>query len=321
MNDSNQRTLGGYRSWLNRARRTTTALQYHGTATKFVEFCGKPVNDIDMIDITTFLDKLDTQYAATSVSTYANQLKTFLRFIDKDSLAIRMPVQKHPIVNPEEEIKSIPWIPEDVIQLLIDSASNARNMAILQMGYHFAFRVNEVPLLKRDWVNNKERILKIYRLKTSYPWMDLPFDHTDTDINDTYQSLQGYLLTERQDKISSLFVANIYHNNRNFINGQWSESIDWHTIEQIFHKTMKKAAATGGRKAREIQKLIDKKVGFHMLRHSKATDIIIHQYNHGGRLSILVVAKWLGHKNINNSMRYVHIAAKHLGKKDLGEVL
>ena len=314
MNDSNGRTLAGYQSWLKRARRTTTALQYHGTATKFVAFCDKPVNDIDMIDITTFLDKLDTQYAKASVSTYANQLKSFLRFIEKDSLAIRMPVQKHPIVDPDEEAKSIPWMTEDVIQLLIDSAATPKDSAVLQMGYHFAFRVNEVPLLQRKWVNNKERVLKIYRLKTSYPWMDLPFDHTDTDINDTYQNLQGYLITNRQDRDNALFLGDRYHT-------QHTDKIHYGTLEKIFHKTMKKAAAEGGKKAKEIQKLIDRKVGFHTLRHSKATDIILHQYDHGGRLSILVVAKWLGHKNINNSMRYVHIAAKHLGKKDLGDVL
>lgn len=313
MNDTNQRTLVGYQSWLKRARRTSTAVRYHVTATKFVEFCDKPVNDIDMIDITTFLDKLDTQYAGSSVSTYVNHLKTFLRFIEKDSLAIRMPVQKHPIVDPNEEIKSISWIPEDVVQLLIDSASTPRDSAVLQMGYHFALRVNEVPLLQRDWVNNKEHILKIYRLKTSYPWMDLPFDHAETDISDTYQRLQGYLINQRHDRNQSLFLADTYHH-------KTKDKIDYRTIEQTFHRVMKRAAEGGGKKAKEIQKLIDKKVGFHMLRHSKATDIILHQYDHGGRLSILVVAKWLGHKNINNTMRYVHIAAKHLGKKDLGEV-
>jgi len=54
------------------------------------------------------------------------------------------------------------------------------------------------------------------------------------------------------------------------------------------------------------------KYSFHVLRHSRCTNIAINELREKGTVDIVSLAKFMGHLNINTTMMYIHIASKYL---------
>lgn len=297
--------LAAYRIWLQNKLTAQTARQYYATVEKMVLHLGRPVKDINLTDVTLYVDELYKHYTNESVVKYADRIRSFLRFIEKDSIAYKLPVRKT-IVSPEDpdSLDIIEFFPEEKIKVLLSVARHPAELAALQMAYHFAMRVNEVPLLKTSWINLDERTMKIYRLKSKVPWQDLPFDHEDTDIHDTFGVVRSWLIF-RNDRTSDHLILPVKYTP--------NQTISFNALEQFFHRTVQQAAKVDS----FFQKVIEQKASFHILRHSKGTNMIIHQLKTGNGVSLLKVTKWLHHASYDTTLRYIHLAARYLGMPDI----
>lgn len=297
--------LDAYRIWLRNKMTPKTADQYYHTVSKMVSSIGKSTADITLNDVTVYIDGLYNAYPHVTVAKYADRIRSFLRFIEKDSIAYKMPVRKQ-VVSPDapDSLDTIQFLPEDKIVRLLQHATSPAELAALQLGYHFAMRVNEVPLLKTSWINGSDRTLKIYRLKSKSPWQELPFDHDETDIHDTYGVIQSYLVY-RSDRPSEYLVQPVNKSGR--------DMISFNALEQFFHRAVRRAAATD----QFFAKLEEQGAAFHILRHSKTTNMIIHQMQNANSISLVKVTKWAHHSDYNTTLRYIHLAARYLGLQDI----
>jgi integrase len=308
--------LDAYKVWLETSKAKTTAEQYYGTVRDFVESLDKLVKDIDIIDVTKYSQKVYRELSHDSADRYVDRIRSFLQFVDKDSLAFKMPKQKLRIdPNSDDTLDEELFIPEEQMQILLQYAAYPADMAALQLGYHFAMRVGEVALLHRDWFDYEQKILKLYRLKSRSPWQSLPFDHGSTSIHDTYGVLRSYLVHRGNDDNKYMIIPD-KKRPEDGISGKMIP-ITSTTLERMLQRAIERAA----KDRLFFKKLVDQKVSFHILRHSKATNMIIYRMQHDQNPSLIAVAKWLNHANYNTTMRYVHLAAKYLGRPEIESYL
>ena len=152
-----------------------------------------------------------------------------------------------------------------------------RPFPVLTVAYDLALRVGEVPLLRRDRYNMETGEIEVTRLKhkgrpNKYILVLRPFAR---DILNKYLRF----MPRRSIYIFPMSTRN---------------------VQYIF----KRALVLAGYNPRDYT--------FHLLRHSRLTNIAIKELREKGHVDLLRLSKFAGHLRPETTLRYVHLAAEYL---------
>jgi len=164
---------------------------------------------------------------------------------------------------------TIHFLTQDELRRLLAVLEGPRDVALFYVGYLYGVRASEIGLLERTHVDLKNESISIPRLNQDEMMM--------YDLNPKMVYLLQTLLDSRNDEKPILFP--------NKMGGPISR--------RMLDYLMK---AYG-----EAARLPDEKRHFHALRHTTA----VHLLQATG--DIWFVQKWLGHKNIQNTMVYTEL--------------
>lgn len=312
--------------YLNAAKHFLDFVIAHSPTTKNVSLLDR----IDLQMCTAYIKYLlhDAQQKPSTVNTTANRLKLFLRYFNKTREADLMPIppMSDTFASPsksqqqqQQQQQPILFFPEEVIKDIIDKAPTQLDIALVQTMYFFALRRAEVPLLKRGWINHDKKTMKIYRVKTRYPWQILPFSEPYSTITDTYGVLTYYMESSLAmfETPSSIDITNLPVF-ITFMAGRRKgllEPLSIRTVNYRVELTLKYAVKAGCRGSDMIEKMLkqERDISTHIFRHSRATNMIIRMIEKGEPVSLFRVQSWLGHKMQQHTTRYIHLAASYLG--------
>ena len=299
---------------------------YIAVAKDFLSFLGRNNGDssnattINLATTSSYIHYLiyERGLKPSSAVTTANRLKVFLRFLGHNQVADQLPLPSQtPGVGDVDEEEPVIFLPEETIDYIIkNGALDYFDLTLIQMMYFFALRKGEAILLRRSWIDHNEKSLKIYRLKTKYPWQRLPFTEPHTTIQDTYGVLLYYLNEYKADSNSGdapIFLLPTKGLRRDNLTPVSSRTIDYR-VRRVFEYLVRNPN-TPVKHRTLIEKVLvqDRNIMTHIFRHSRATNMILNMIEEKKPVSLYLVQQWLGHKMQQHTSRYVHIAAKYLG--------
>lgn len=181
------------------------------------------------------------------------------------------------IVAPEYPEPLPAWFSIKEIQKLFDSYENLRDECICRLGYFCALRVHEVRLVDREHVDLSNGLLRVYG-KGKRQQVSIPLNSN---------------ITRR--KLRSIFEENNLTTGAIFTTHHGRICLD--RLEKTFHKALDKT------------KIKKEGATFHSLRHSRITHLLMEGWN------LYELKEFARHKNINTTVRYLHIYPQHLMKK------
>lgn len=234
----------------------------------FLEYCNRPVEQLDEHDIRDFLLYLinDKKVSPQTVNTYSAAIRfLFAVTFNRTLNYLQIPRQKKHKTLPEvltrEEVHSI-----------IDSCKNIKHKAMLMVVYSSGLRVSEAAALKIQHVDSQNMRLFVECGKGGKDRYTLLSDACLTALREYWKSYrpnhsEGWLF---------LGTYNVYH-------------ITSDAIENAFNKAVKRTNIT-------------KNVSVHSLRHAFAT----HLLEDGATL--LQIKELLGHASIQSTTIYLHLA-------------
>lgn len=302
---------------------------------------------INLQTLTAYMKHLlqDRKQQVSTVNTTATRLRLFLRYMGKDREAELLPVPS-PAVSASTSASTdttaatttILFLPEDVIiDILSNHIRTDFDLALIQTMYFFALRRAEVPLLMRDWIDHEKKTLKIYRVKTRYPWQILPFTEPYSEMKDTYGVLMSYIISTSSsigvstsedggssssnssngdgDGNSSMKNLPIFLLGRTGLRKDSLVPVSIRTVDYRVVQALKYAVRSGCKNADMIERMLNQKrdISTHIFRHSRATNMIIRMIEKNEPVSLFRVQSWLGHKMQQHTTRYIHLAAAYLG--------
>lgn len=165
------------------------------------------------------------------------------------------------------QIQPVDILSKEDIQILLESAENTRDKAVLASLYYLGLRAGESAELLLEDVNLKESRILIRKSKTGYQ-REVPVHSRVLEIFEDY-------LKER------------IHKGDCFLQGQ-KGNLTVSGIEFIVERIAEKSS-------------IQKKIYPHLLRHSIAT----HLLKNGMELE--KVSRFLGHRSLESTQRYTHL--------------
>lgn len=298
----------------------------------FLSSSGLGSKDINLQTCTSYINYLinERKFKISSASTTANRLKTFIRFAGYDRVADLLPIPRPSSSEGEEEgfgssISSLSssskeepviFLPEDTIIYLIHNCTyDYFDIALIQTMYFFALRRGEAILLRRDWIDHNDKTMKIYRLKTNYPYQRLPFTEPYTEITDTYGVLRYYINEYPANSSDAPLFILPKHGQRT---NEYSK-LTMNTLNYRVGRMFSRALRTKDIPEKHytlIKHVLEQErdISTHIFRHSRATNMILKMIERGEPVSLFRVQQWLGHKMQQHTTRYIHLAAKYLGK-------
>ena len=148
---------------------------------------------------------------------------------------------------------------------------------VLTVAYDLALRIGEVQLLRRDRYNRETGEIEVYRLKhkgapNAYILKLRPFAR---------DALNRYLHARPIGGVRLFDVS-----------------------AAALRKRFKVALARAGYDPSEYS--------FHLLRHSRLTNIAIEELRSKGHVDLVSLAKFAGHLNPATTIRYIHLAERYL---------
>jgi len=149
---------------------------------------------------------------------------------------------------------------------------------ILRVAYELALRVSELLMLRRSEYNRETGEIAVYREKHK----GKPNRYLLKLSDETRRLLNMYL------------DANSCSDDRVFC-------ISRRAIQARFKRALKRAG------------LDPSKYTFHVLRHSRCTNLVIKMLRERGTVDLVTLAKFMGHLSPATTMQYIHIATKALG--------
>jgi site-specific recombinase XerD len=149
---------------------------------------------------------------------------------------------------------------------------------VLRVAYELALRVSELLLLRRDEYNPETGTIAVYRLKHK----GKPNRYILQLSDETRVLLNDYL------------ESNQCPDGRVFCMSRKA-------VQARFRNALAKAG------------LDPRRYTFHVLRHSRCTNLVIRMLRERGTVDLLVLSKFMGHLSPSTTMSYVHIATKALG--------
>jgi len=152
------------------------------------------------------------------------------------------------------------------------------NDPILRVAYELALRVSELLMLKRSEYNRETGEIAVYREKHK----GKPNRYLLKLSDETRRLLNSYIDTHPcpDDRIFC---------------------ISRRAIQARFKRALKRAG------------LDPNKYTFHVLRHSRCTNLVIKMLKEKGYVDLVTLSKFMGHLSPATTMHYIHIAQKALG--------
>jgi len=210
-------------------------------------------------------------------------IRSLLRYLIRQEISVMSPDKIDLGKTRDREVKFLR--PEDLERLfqapITKEIQGLRDRAILEILFSTGLRVSEAASLNRDQVNTKRREFSVigkggkarvvFLTKSAADWLD------------------RYLLTRKNDHSSAVFIR--YRGKK----PQNDEELRLTTrqIERLVDKYRKIAGITS-------------RLTPHILRHSFATDLLMHGAD------LRSVQEMLGHKNIATTQIYTHVTNLHL---------
>lgn len=236
--------------------------------------------------LTNKTDKLSHNLKKVTQNYYVIALRSFLKWLIKNDYKVLAPEK---IDLPKTESHSLKFLNDEQVTTLLNAPSvstNAglRDKAILETLFSTGLRVSELVHLNRDQINFKTREFGVIG-KGQKPRVVFLSESA-------VHWLQRYLAV-REDVYRPLFI-------------RYSGALDEINNGERMRLT-----------ARSVQRLVDKyvkkvklpiKISPHGLRHSFATDLLIHGAD------LRSVQEMLGHKNIATTQIYTHVTNFQLKK-------
>ena len=234
----------------------------------FLNFCNRPINQLDEHDIRKFLWYLIKEKRAKpgTVNTYSAAIRfLFAVTLNRTLNYLQIPRQKkkktYPVVLSREEVLAI-----------IDSCTNLKHKALLTLIYSSGLRVSEAAALKVQHIEGKNKRLFVACGKGGKDRYTLLSDVCLAVLREYYKAYrpqhpEGWLFTG---------TYNVTH-------------ITTAGISNAFNQAV-------------IRANITKKVSIHSLRHAFATHVL------EDGASLLQIKEWLGHSSIQSTTIYLHLA-------------
>lgn len=161
------------------------------------------------------------------------------------------------------------------IAALLEKTVNLKHRAVLMTAYGAGLRLNEICHLKLTHIDSARMTLRVEQGKGA---------------KDRYTLLSPRLLAE----LRRYWVA--YRPKEwLFTGGDATRAIGEHTVHRIYHAAKARAG-------------IVKEGGIHALRHAFATHLL------EAGVDIHTIQRLMGHGHISSTLRYFHLARKHLAK-------
>lgn len=181
------------------------------------------------------------------------------------------------IVAPEYEEPLPAWFSVEEIQKLFNNYDKLRDECICRLGYFCALRVHEVRLVDREHIDLDNGLLKVYG-KGKRQQVSIPLNSN---------------ITRR--KLKSIFEDNNLTTGAIFTTHHGRICLD--RLQKTFHKALDKS------------KIKKDGATFHSLRHSRITHLMMEGWN------LYELKEFARHKNINTTVRYLHLYPQHLMQK------
>jgi integrase/recombinase XerD len=148
----------------------------------------------------------------------------------------------------------------------------------LRIAYELALRVSELLMLKVNEYDPKTGMIAVYREKHK----GKPNRYLLKLSDEAREMLNQYLQTRtcKDDRIFCISTR--------AIQGRFKRRLKWAGLDP-------------------------KKYTFHLLRHSRATNLCIKMLKEKGYVDLVTLAKFMGHLDPRTTMMYIHIASKTVG--------
>lgn len=226
------------------------------------------------IDIVEFLSTLSSRgFSGVTRVRKLSALRKFFTLMKDNNFITGNPVNT--VKSPVKEEKDPPILYKNEYKaLLFEASGDPRNYAILQTFLQTGIRVSELVNLKLEDVDLTNKLLIVRQGKGKK-------DRTIPLEDQALSAISKYLETREKDNEEYLFLA------------KNQTSLDVRSVRYMVHKYMQKAGIT-------------KKASVHTLRHTFGT----HKVDRG--MTIPALQELLGHKKMETTYKYVHLAKTSL---------
>jgi site-specific recombinase XerD len=205
---------------------------------------------------------------ASTIGNILYALKHYYKFIGKE-LDLKPPKQR---------VKQVDFLTFMEAKSLVYKIDNYRDYAMVLVMLYGGLRVSEVCNLDREDIDFEEFTISVKNTKNR-------IDRTVIVTEKCISAIECYLET-RDDTEKPLFMSRKKNRiSRNQVN-----------------RLVKKYAIMADLRTYKENGEVKTKVGPHTLRHTAATNLI------AGDCDVVVVQQHLGHRDIKNTLRYVHVA-------------
>ncbi|MDD3593498.1 MAG: tyrosine recombinase XerC [Candidatus Gastranaerophilales bacterium] len=245
-----------------------------------------PVQEVNTNTVRLYLAQIQHfNYSKTTISRKIAALRTFYRFLYRERLVELNPVDN---IRSPKKIKKLPnFLNEDEVEqifncIALNSPTNARNRAILELLYATGMRISELCGLNFENLNLEENEITVFG-KGAKERIVLVSNRAKT-------YLEVYINDFRPDY--ALENEIIRENTPVFINNT-GYRLNQRSVNKVLQKISEEL-------------FITKKISPHIFRHSFATRLL----ENGADLR--VVQELLGHASISNTQIYTHVSKERL---------
>jgi site-specific recombinase XerD len=231
-------------------------------------------------------DKLNRNLKKVTQNYYVIAIRSFLKWLIKSDYDVMAPEK---IDLPKTDSRSLKFLSTEQVQILMNAPSvstnsGLRDKAILEVLFSTGLRVSELCHLNREQINLKTREFGVIG-KGQHPRVVFLSESA-------VHWLQRYLAI-REDVFRPLFIR--YSGSVSEFNHGEKMRLTPRSVERMVDKYVK-------------QVKLPIKISPHGLRHSFATDLLIHGAD------LRSVQEMLGHKNIATTQIYTHVTNFQLKK-------
>ena len=270
-------------SWMERGLASATLAAYRGDLSRFSRWLsvrGRRLEEARRLDVLDYLGE-HSHWPPRTVARRLSALRRFYQHLEREGRIGNNPCERVdaprlgrplPGVLSEQEVERLLAAPDP------ETASGARDRAMLEVLYATGLRVSELVGLRSEQVNLVQGVLRVVGKGGRERLVPLG--------EPAVERLERYLREGRADVLGARRSAALFPTSRG---GAMTRQAFWHLV--------KRYAARAG---------ISQDISPHTLRHAFAT----HLLDHGADLR--VVQMLLGHRDISTTQIYTHIARERL---------
>lgn len=132
-----------------------TIKYYRVTCAALINYVRKPADEITTNDVRLYLDELSKTNSKITIDNNRRVFSSFFTWLENEELIVRSPMRKIKKTKVEKTVKKA--ITDEEFELLRNTVTNARNLAILDFLVSTGIRVSELVGLNRDDINFNDR--------------------------------------------------------------------------------------------------------------------------------------------------------------------